>query len=314
MLQAAKEKAAQDKESYQRQISMSRGGSRRGGDRGDYTQIGPDGWAVAGNGPPRPPPKAGDLSKFGQISKSSTITFGPGSVFAGKKEGKRESLSRTSSSSNMFSMLSQNTESTAEASSKGEFLSISRIRIYRIFSSGVPEPFAQRKRLILQPRTKPAVEEQETTVPTPDSESSEDEATLEITEEEAVKKINEDIKEFFSVRNLDEAEVYFTNLPPVHHFRLVDKLVSSAVESKESAAQLVADFFARAATKKLCTATAFEDGLSPISEIIDDIAIDAPKAFALFAVIVKGAGLDEERRTRLASKSMDSDKLLALLS
>lgn len=120
MLQAAKEKAAQEKESYQRQMSMSRGGSRRGGDRGDYAQVGPDGWAVAGNGPPRPPPKAGDLSKFGQISKSSPMTFGPGSVFAGKKESKRESLSRTSSSSNMFSMLSQNTESTAEASSKGK--------------------------------------------------------------------------------------------------------------------------------------------------------------------------------------------------
>jgi translation initiation factor 4G len=123
VLQAAKEKAAQEKESYQRQMSMSRGGSRRGGDRGDYTQqVGPDGWAVAGNGPPRPPPKAGDLSKFGQISKSSPMTFGPSSVFAGKKEGKRESLSRTSSSSNMFSMLSQNPESTAEASSKGKFL------------------------------------------------------------------------------------------------------------------------------------------------------------------------------------------------
>ena len=126
MLQAAKEKAAQDKESYQRQMSMSRGGSRRGGDRSDFAQVGPDGWAVAGNGPPRPPPKAGDLSKFGQISKSSTMTFGPGSVFAGKKEGKRESLSRTSSSSNMFSMLSQNAESTPEASSKGKFLPNSR--------------------------------------------------------------------------------------------------------------------------------------------------------------------------------------------
>lgn len=295
---AAKEKAAQDQESYQRQMSMSRGGSRRGGDRGDHAQVGPDGWAVAGNGPPRPPPKAGDLSKFGQISKSSTITFGPGSVFAGKKEGKRESLSRTSSSSNMFSMLSQNPEGTTEASSK----------------AGAPEP-TQRKRLILAPRTKPAAEEQETIAPTLESESSEDEASLvEMTEDEALKKIAEDSKEFFGVRNLDEAEVYFTNLPPVHHFRLVDKLASSAVENKELEAQLVADFFARAASKKLCTATAFEEGLSPISELIDDIAIDAPKAFTLFAIIVKGAGLDEDRRTRLASKSMDNDRLLALLS
>lgn len=135
-----------------------------------------------------------------------------------------------------------------------------------------------------------------------------------MTEEEALKKISEDSKEFFGVRNFDEAEVYFTNLPPIHHFRLVDKLVSSAIENKESEAQLVAEFFTRAATKKLCTAAAFEDGLSPISEVIDDIAIDAPKAFDLFAIIVKGAGLEEDRRTRLASKSMDNHRLLALLS
>ena len=104
---------------------MSRGGSRRGGDRndrGDFSQqVGPDGWAVAGggSGPPRPPPKAGDLSNFGKISKTQPLTFGPSSVFAGKKgaENKRETISRTSSSSNMFSMLSSQ---GAEASDKGK--------------------------------------------------------------------------------------------------------------------------------------------------------------------------------------------------
>lgn len=123
-MQAAKEKAAQEKESYQRQISMSRGGSRRGGDRSEFSnpqQVGPDGWAVAGSGsgPPRPPPKAGDLSNFGKISKTQPMTFGPSSVFAGKKgaESKRESISRTNSSSNMFSMLSSQ---GAEAGDKGE--------------------------------------------------------------------------------------------------------------------------------------------------------------------------------------------------
>ena len=123
-IQAAKEKAAQEKESYQRQISMSRGGSRRGGDRSEFNnpqQVGPDGWAVAGSGsgPPRPPPKAGDLSNFGKISKTQPMTFGPSSVFAGKKgaENKREAISRTNSTSNMFSMLSSQ---GAEAVDKGK--------------------------------------------------------------------------------------------------------------------------------------------------------------------------------------------------
>jgi translation initiation factor 4G len=47
--------------------------------------------------------------------------------------------------------------------------------------------------------------------------------------------------------------------------------------------------------------------------MIDDIAIDAPKAFELFVTIIKGASLDEERQSRLASKSMDSEKILAML-
>ncbi|KAF8176557.1 armadillo-type protein [Pholiota molesta] len=94
---AAKEKSAAEKESYQRQISMFRGGSRRDADHGEYLQVGPDGWAVAGGGssPIRPPPKAGDLSNFGKISKGSApMTFGPSSIFSDEKgaESKRESI------------------------------------------------------------------------------------------------------------------------------------------------------------------------------------------------------------------------------
>lgn len=152
------------------------------------------------------------------------------------------------------------------------------------------------------------------TAPTPESESSEDEAVTEITQDEAMKKIDEDVKEFFGVRSLDEAEIYFTNLPPVHHFRLVHMLASAAVEAKEADAQLLADLFARATSKKLCDVDALEEGLSMISEYLQDIALDAPMAYNLFVIIVKATSLDEERRTRLASKSTDSDKLLALLS
>jgi translation initiation factor 4G len=94
----------------------------------------------------------------------------------------------------------------------------------------------------------------------------------------------------------------------------VDKLVSNAVESKEADAQLVADLFGRVVSKNLCSQETFEEGFTPCAEIIDDIAIDAPKAFQLFAIMIRGAGLDEERRSRLASKSMDTDKLLDLLS
>ncbi|KAH0588820.1 hypothetical protein H2248_004620 [Termitomyces sp. 'cryptogamus'] len=295
---AAKEKAAQEKDAYTRQISMSRGGSRRGGNRDDYTQVGPDGWAVAGSGnAPRGPPKAGDLSNFGKINKTtSSMSFGPSTVFA-KKGGdgsKRESVSRSSSNSNMFSMLSQGDASPVEVKA--------------------PEP--QRKRLVLAPRTKPTADEVATKSES-EAESEGEEvssSSVEMTEEQATKKIDEDLKEFFAVRNLDEAEVYLTSLSAPHHFRLVDKFTSRAVESKEAEAQLLAELFARAVEKELVSAEAFEAGFMPIAEIIDDIAIDAPKAFVYFAMVVKSAGLDEERKSRLASKSLDEGKLLGLLA
>ncbi|KAG6920218.1 hypothetical protein DXG01_004987 [Tephrocybe rancida] len=293
---AAKEKAAAEKDSFNRQISMSRGGSRRGGDRGDLPQVGPDGWAVAGgNGPPRPPPKAGDLSSFGKITKNTTMTFGPSSVFAGKKgaENKRESVSRSSSSSNMFSMLSQGTEPAAETK----------------------EPEPQRKRLVLAPRSKPAADDvaakSESEV---ESEAEPAEPTLEMTEEQANQKVAEDTKEFFAIHNLEEAELYFTALPPVHHFRLIEKLTSRAIEAKESFVQLLAEFFARVVEKQLSSPAAFEQGFMPIAELIDDITIDAPKAFTSLATVVKSAGLDEESKGRLAAKSLDDTKFLELIS
>ena len=137
-----------------------------------------------------------------------------------------------------------------------------------------------------------------------------------MSEAEANKKIAEDIKEFFSVRNIDESEEYFSKLPSEHHHRLVDKIVSKAIESKEADGKLVADAFARAVEKNLCSISAFEEGFLPVAELLDDIAIDAPKAFQIMATMMKGAGLDkdEERRTGIAQKSMDSDKLLELLT
>jgi translation initiation factor 4G len=135
-----------------------------------------------------------------------------------------------------------------------------------------------------------------------------------MSEADAKKRIDEDSKEFFAVRNLEEAEIYFTNLTDEHRFRLVDKLVTQAIESKEADAQLVGDFFSRAVSKELCSQVSFEEGFLPTAEILDDIAIDAPKAFDLMAIMMKGADLDEEYQTRIAAKSMDSDKLLALLS
>ncbi|KAF8132090.1 armadillo-type protein [Boletus edulis] len=303
---AAKEKAVAAAEAQQRQFSMSRGGSRRGGDRN--VESGPDGWTTAGGSVSRPQPKAGDLSQFGKISKAAPMVMGPSSVFT-KKDSKRDSLSRTSSSSNMFSMLSQNPELAVDTTAKSS-RPPSRKPSVDLGQGGAPEPL-QRKKLQLLPRSKPTPAEE---TPPPASED-EPEAPVQMSEADAKKKIDEDVKEFFAVRSMEEADVYFTNLPEDYRFHLVDKLVGSALESKETDATLVSEFFAQAASKGQCSPEVFEAGFMPMAELLDDIAIDAPNAFKFMAIMLKGAGFDrdEERLAQLAGKSIDSDKLLQLV-
>ncbi|KAF7971534.1 hypothetical protein HWV62_20840 [Athelia sp. TMB] len=255
-----------------------------------------DGWTVAGGegggrATPRPPPKAGDLSNFGKINKTAPMTFGPTSVFAKGKDGGKpraeSTLSRSSSSSNMFSMLSQNPEIAVEAANSKSSRPPSQRTSVDLSPGSAPEAPLQRKKLQL-PRPK----------------RSDDSITLRrvltMSEAEATKKVGEVSNGFFAVRNLDEAENYFEKLTPENHFRLVDELANTAI-------------FARAVEKELCSQAAFEEGFMPITKILDDIAIDVPKAFDLMAMMMKGAGFDEVTRRRIAGKSTEDYRLFALL-
>ncbi|KAI0919033.1 hypothetical protein AcV5_002054 [Taiwanofungus camphoratus] len=313
---AAKEKAAHEKAAHQRTLSMSRGGFKRGGERGDHSQVGPNGWAVAGSAP-RPPPKAGDLSNFGKISKTTSMIFGPTSVFTSKDKSKsRESTITRAGSQNMFSKLMENPELASEAATSKSSRPPSRKPSVDLGGTGLPEATPQRRKLNLLPRSKPLQTEEGKADSTPAASEAnsddEDSHVPSMSEEEAKTRIDEDLKEFFSIRDLDEAEIYFSKLPSEHKWRLVDKLVMSALESKEADAQLVADFFSRAASNNLCSPDSFEAGFMPAAETLDDVAIDAPKAFNLMATMMKGARLDEERRVRLARKWMVRPPLSSL--
>ncbi|OAX30979.1 ARM repeat-containing protein [Rhizopogon vinicolor AM-OR11-026] len=268
------DRATAETESYNRQASISRGRSQRSGERNQG--FGPDGWAVAGGSVSRPPPKprAGSLSQFGKISKGAPMVMGPSSMFAGANKGSRPTSWRPS---------------------------------IDLGQAGVPKPPLQRKKLQLLPRSKPSPEENTPAA----SEDKPESAATDMSKADAKKRISQDVQEFFAVRSLEEADVYFTNLSPEHHFRLVDKLVASALESKEADAKLVGEFFARAVSNGLCTMEALEEGFMPVAEFLNDIAIDAPKAFDYMAVVLMGAGFDKEpeRLQRIASKLEDRNNL-----
>jgi len=285
--------------------------------------VGPDGWAVAGNNAARvqPPPKAGDLSNFGKINKTAPMTFGPSGVFAKGKEikGREVSVSRTASTRNMFDMLSQNTDMPVEPPVGKSSRPPSRKPSTDFSQTGVPEAPLQRRKLNLLPRSKPVEEQAKPDEgDEPEEEEEEEEAAgPSMSEDEAKRKIDQDIKELFNLRSVDEAESYFTSLPTEHRWRFVDAVITKGIDGKAADIPLISNVLSTARTKELLPADAFEEGFSGLAEIIDDIAIDVPKAFNIMAEWMKAAGLDadDERRKRIADKVPESgDKLLALLS
>ena len=88
----------------------------------------------------------------------------------------------------------------------------------------------------------------------------------------------------------------FHILPPGYHSRLVDRLVSGAMESRTDSmrAQVLAYFFQCAAKGQLCSVTAFAEGVSMTTSALEDIATDIPDAVERYAVIVKAMGLHED--------------------
>jgi len=190
-------------------------------------------------------------------------------------------------------------------------------------TAGVPsDPAPQRRRLQLLPRSNPHGEESKASTPAVSEDDSDDEAAGEtgvltpaMSEADARAKIDEDTKEFFTIRMLDEAETYFSSLPTEHRYWLVHTLLMKSIEMKEPDVVLVSDLFVRVREKELCSPGIFEDGFNGLAELLEDLAVDIPKAWSYFAILLRGSGLDqdEERRGRIAEKTMDPDKLNRLL-
>ncbi|KAM5543012.1 hypothetical protein V8D89_003396 [Ganoderma adspersum] len=307
--QATKKRIAREK-AFNPQISMSCGGSRRGGERtGDHAQVGPDGWAVAGGAAPRPPPKAGDLSKFGKIDKSAPMTFGPSSVFQ-----------------TMFSMLSGNPEMAAEVAGKSSCppnrkssidlgpggshtASIDLGTGDSIARGTAPSKWAQtynRNPTEFFPThdlQQAAVGVVEDVVSEPVFGSYPSPVDLpsnpvqpRMSRRTADEHIERSVTLLSGLHDVGAALVVFRDLPASYHSRLVNRLVSGAMEpcTNSMRGQVLAYFFRWAAERHLCSTAAFEEGVSMTMTALEDIAAEVPDAFERYAVIVMGMGLFDD--------------------
>jgi len=315
----------QEREALLRQTSMREpaGRGRRDTGRSDYgpPQVGADGWTTPVTRPIQT--KAGDLSKFGKIERGAGLQFGPTSVFS-KRTDKRESASvtRVSSSSNMFAMLNSS-EATPDAVSVGSRTAASTRPPSRKasidMSSGTASPIdgPQRRRLILQPRTIPfggdgsVREGPPSTAAT--SDYGEEETTSNVgaappsmTLERAKDKIKEDVKEFFMLKDLNEGEGYFESLPPDFRNELIETLFHKAIDAKESETQLVIELFGCAASKGLATESQFEKGFECNMEFLEDISVDVPQVYTTVAKLMHAAKLSESVVERCVYKLCSS--------
>ncbi|EST09392.1 Initiation factor eIF-4 gamma, MA3 [Kalmanozyma brasiliensis GHG001] len=292
---AAKQQAQRDAENAMRARGgpISRGGSKRGQARGD----GPDGWSTVGGGPAPPPrpSKAGDLSHFGKIERGTSgrpLSFGPSTMLGRKAPGKgsedgSQPPTRTSSQTNMFSLLNQAGEGDA-----------------------APSEEPQRPKLNLAPRTKPLPgadedgEGKDEADAEGEGEGEDDSAKPadDMSDEEAKRKINNDIKEFLEIKDVNEGVEAFNTLPESRRSQFVDAIVGSAIEKKKDDVANVAALFAKLSEDgHLDEDTAFK-GFEPHMEFLDDAAIDIPAIYSFVADLLVGAKLSQDKIEELAGK------------
>ncbi|KAG8899125.1 hypothetical protein FRC00_001879 [Tulasnella sp. 408] len=135
----------------------------------------------------------------------------------------------------------------------------------------------------------------------PNSDEEQTSPAKSYTEEEAEAKVDEDVKEFFNIRDVSEGEKSFAELPDEHKRKLVHRLAYKALDLKEADVELVAELFERVASKA-CPPSAFEDGLAGITEYLDDTETDVPQVYTFMAKMLRGSKLSQETVESLADK------------
>lgn len=304
---AANAKVKNDQENAQRAARggpIQRGGSRRGQSRGDFGgQQGADGWTVAQA--PRQS-KVGDLSSFGKgLQRSDSnrpMGIGPQSVFAKKLQKSEDGSnppSRTASTTNMFHLLNQGESADASA----------------------PAPEAegsQRPKLNLTPRTKPIPADGNPPAQADagkgaaegeaQDEEEEEEDEDEMNDDEAKRRVANDVKEFMEIKSIDEGKMALEGLPAKRRAAFVHALAEVALNRKLAEVELVGELFEASREAALLDDDAFAEGFKDHVAYLDDIAVDVPNAYDFVARLLISSGLAQERVEAL-SDTMEGEGL-----
>ncbi|PVG02628.1 hypothetical protein CPB86DRAFT_531314 [Serendipita vermifera] len=289
-------------------IPIGRERSRRGQNRGEAnSQKDMDGWGAT--------PGGRSLSKMSGVSLTSTLASSTKTDESERLKSPITAKSPMASSNGSFplarlssepgmSRMTRNPSEPGKSRSRrgGENRQVNRRTSVDFvqLDAAIDTASSGRKRLQLLPRTVGAA-----------SNPSEDKGSLEtplaatieeapaITEEQAKAKVEEDVKEFMAIKDLNEAMGYFEALPSTYRHLLVEKFVSK-IDAKDSDVALISQLFLQVSTAGTCSTEVFEHGFKSTIEALDDIALDVPSAYKTMAKLLRGSRLSRECVSRLA--------------
>jgi translation initiation factor 4G len=321
---AAKE--AHEKSATSKPIPIVRNGSRRGQNRSEIgSQKDGDAWMSMGSSARsfgRTNSMMGSLMMGQSKIDDSLKSFGT-MKSASSNSGGFHSLTRLSSEPGTSRMSRQPSEPGKSRSKRGggsggggesrqvnRHTSVDFAHLDAVVDSGN----TGRKRLQLLPRSvaPPAVAssiDDNNAVEPASSLAATFEEPPSMTEEQARTKVEEDLKEFMQIRDIDEAVGYFESLPSDMRYLLVDKFVTK-MDSKESDVVLICELFERVVSSGLCPIEVFEQGFAPTIEALEDISLDVPSAYVVMARLLRASKLPRGLVDRLSGTINIDDAVL----
>ncbi|CAG8593416.1 4525_t:CDS:10, partial [Ambispora leptoticha] len=311
------------------QLSRPGSGRRDTRDKGTHGGNVPanaDGWSTVGSSSSASR-KTGDLSKFGSVSRSkvSGLSLAPGGQgsFAGlaggskgwkadnrDRDDKSSATNRTSpvpattSSTNVYSVLAHTENIDGRKSTEGTSTTIDSAK--SVASSSTPNPPQERKRLQLLPKgsTQGTTPIKSTDALIKDTTSTSTEKVAEtpsLTAEQAGKKIQSMIDEYWSVLDVEEVSKCMKELPPQHLSEAMLSFITDVLEKKQKDVDNVAKVFKDLTSKGIVGKADVKKAFEDVLPTVEDLELDVPHVSDFTGQLLHSAGLEIDETAELIS-------------
>jgi translation initiation factor 4G len=154
----------------------------------------------------------------------------------------------------------------------------------------------ERRRLNLLPRTTPV----EAAAEKPKAEAASEAApeAPKKTKDEAQRSIVNTLKEYLSLKDMNEMLISVKELDAVYRPLLVTEFVTQAMEMRAADVDSISEVFKKLAAEKIVSAEDFETGFADPLEFLPDTAIDVPNAYKYAAQLLEAAGMDPAKAAK----------------